>query len=300
MCTIFSVSKEDHVFFGNTEDNIRKRDETFIAFIPSQKFPAKWIYPNRDDYLTNYGFVLLGVREGNILYPQGGINEHGLAYDINALPLAHFNGVEGNPWKGGFNYFDLLMTAKNIEEVIEHFATHKQHSRQWGAGQIHFADANKKSVVLGIDEQGNLGGIQKDSKEYLVSTNFSLNNSNSKIGYPCWRHETASNMLEDLSNQEFIDQEDCKKILDAVKIQYGKQEPNHGTVYGNVFDLIQKNLWLYHLDDFSETRMFQVMQELKHIEKNQIQSTSRFADDSIEERFNFKIIDVRIIDSLFS
>ena len=121
MCTVFSVSKNGKVFFGNTEDNIRKIDETFIVFIPSQKFPAKWIYPDREDILTNYGCVLLGVRSGNTLYPQGGMNEHGLAYDINALPLVQFNGIEGKPWKGGFNYFDLLMTTRNIDEVIDHF-----------------------------------------------------------------------------------------------------------------------------------------------------------------------------------
>jgi penicillin V acylase-like amidase (Ntn superfamily) len=299
MCTIFSVSKENHVFFGNTEDNIRKRDETFIAFIPSQKFPAKWIYPGREGNFTNYGFMLLGVREGNYLYPQGGINEHGLAYDINALPLAYFNGIEGKAWKTGFNYFDLLMTTKNLDEIAEHFDTYNQNPRQWGAGQIHFADALGKSAVFGIDKEGNLGRVFKGSQNYLVSTNFSLNNTDDKIGYPCKRHETASNHLEILSKQEHITQEDCRQILDEVKIQYGKKEPNHGTVYGNVFNLANKEIWLYHLDDFSTHRTFQLDSELERVKKNKIKSDYIIGDDSVEKRFIFSEMEVNIIDQFF-
>lgn len=300
MCTIFSVSKGNEVFFGNNEDNIRKKDETFIAFIPSQKVPAKWVYPDRDEIVTSYGFMLLGVREGDKILPQGGMNEYGLAYDINGLPLVPFNGVEGIPWKGGFNYFDLLMNTKNIDEVIEHFKTFKQRPHQWGAGQIHFADVTGKAVVIGINEKGDLGFTFKGTKDYLISTNFSLNNPNNTYGFPCRRYEIASKKLEILSRQSQIDKEDCVDILDTVKFQYGKLEENHGTVYGNVFDLVKRKIYLYHLDDFSNTRIFQLDAELKQIEKNMGVSKYTFKDNSIKERFNFVKIQVQIIKDLFS
>ena len=300
MCTIFSVSKGNKVFFGNTEDNIRKKDETFIAFIPSQKIPAKWIYPDRNDVISSYGFMLLGVRDGDKLFPQGGMNEHGLAYDINYLPSAQFNGVKGKLWNWGFNYFDLLMNTKNIDEVINHFKTYTQHPHQWGAGQIHFSDATGKAVVVGINEEGDLGFSFKDNDDYLISTNFSINNQKDKIGYPCKRYDIANKKLEILSKQKQISTEDCTRILEAVKIQYGKLEPAHGTVYGNVFELVQKTIHLYHLDNFSNSRIFKLNSELARVQKDNRKTEFTFIDYAKEERFNFEMIKVHLINNLFS
>ena len=300
MCTIFSIAKGNKVFFGNTEDNIRKEDETFIAFIPSQNIPARWTYPDRNDIITNYGFMLLGVRQGDKLFPQGGMNEHGLAYDINFLPSVQFNGVKGKPWNCGFNYFDLLMNTKNIDEVINHFRAYTQSPHQWGAGQIHFSDATGKSVVVGINEEGDLGFSFKEDKDYLISTNFSINNRKEKIGYPCKRYDKANEKLEILSKQKQISTEDCTRILEAVKIQYGKLEPKHGTVYGNVFELVQKTIHLYHLDDFINARVFQLNSELARVQKDNRKTEFTLMDNAIEERFNFENLEVHIIDSLFS
>lgn len=299
MCTIFTVSRQDSVYFANNEDNQLNEDETFIAFIPSQEIPSNWIYPDKNGFFTNYGFMLVGVRKNNKLLPQGGMNSCGLSYDINGLPSVPFKGNKGKPWKFGFNYFDLLMTAKNIEEVVQHFQTYEQEPHQWGAGQIHFADSRGKAVVIGINENGELGFFYKENQDYLISTNFNLNNRNDSRGFPCRRYEIANRMLENLSEKKQLDFKNCVEILDATKVDYGKNEPKTGTVYSNVFDLVKKEIYLYHLHDFSKVKRFELASELNKIMKVKHKPKYAFEDDAVFERFNFTNMSVYIIKHLF-
>jgi hypothetical protein len=91
----------------------------------------------------------------------------------------------------------------------------------------------------------------------------------------------------------------CAEILNSVKIQYGKKEPHHGTVYGNVFDLVHKEIQLHHLDDFSKAKTYSLKDELERVKDRMLRSDYRISDNSIEERFNFSKMEVRIIDHLF-
>ena len=225
------------------------------------------------------------------------MNEYGLAYDINALPKMLFKGVEGKPWSCAFNFFDLLMINKNISDVLNFFQIHNQPTQQWGAGQIHFADATGKAMVAGITNEGILGFKFREDKEYLISTNFSLLNPDSKIGYPCKRYNTAEEMLEQLIKEEKITVEKLADILDAVKLEFGILGPKAGTVYSNICNLTKKELYLYHLNNFSEVRRFDLRQDLKNIDF--YHQDYRFADDSEKGRFIFEKMQVYIIEDLF-
>ena len=66
-CTIFTSSYGDTVLFGNNEDWINP--QTYY-----------WVCPSSGG---DYGAVYFGFDN---LWPQGGINEKGLAFDVNALP----------------------------------------------------------------------------------------------------------------------------------------------------------------------------------------------------------------------
>ena len=69
-CTILTASHGDKVLFGNNEDWIN----------PNTYY---WTVPRTND---TFGVVYLGF---DIFWPQGGINEKGLAFDVNALPNCH-------------------------------------------------------------------------------------------------------------------------------------------------------------------------------------------------------------------
>ena len=297
MCTIFTVCKNSEVFYCNNEDNQREPNETFIAFIPPQPIPSEWIFPDTTETLHSYGFVLVGVREGNILFPQGGMNEYGLAFDINFLPKMFFKGIDGKPWNCGFNFFDLLIGNRDISDLIDFFQMHKQASSQWDVGQIHFADSTGRAMITGITKEGELGFKFKEDKEYLISTNFSLLNPENKIGYPCQRYNTAKEMIEKLIIKEEISIEDLTKILDSVKLEFGILGPNTGTVYSNIYDLTRKQLYLYHWQDFSKVKGFDLIQKLKEV--NTYSQEYRLADNTEKERFDFKKMQVYIIEELF-
>jgi penicillin V acylase-like amidase (Ntn superfamily) len=297
MCTIFTVVKNSNVFYCNNEDNERETDETFIVFIPSQTIPSEWLFPDTNELLRSYGFVLVGVREEKTLYPQGGMNEHGLAFDINFLPQMQFKGIEGKPWRRGFNFFDLMMVNKNITEIQEFYETHHQSSGMWGAGQIHFADASGKAMIAGMTKDGELGFKFREEEEFLISTNFSLLNPESKIGFPCERYDTAEKMLKELIGKDQITVEELANILDVVKLEFGKLGPKAGTFYSNIFDLRRKKIYLYHLQDFSKVKKFELKQELKKELVND--KIYNFADNAEEERFMFERMQVHIIEDLF-
>ena len=65
-CTIFTVSSGDSVLFGNNEDY-------------SNPATYYWVEPSGNG---RYGAVYFGFDN---LWPQGGVNEKGLAFDINSL-----------------------------------------------------------------------------------------------------------------------------------------------------------------------------------------------------------------------
>ena len=70
----------DTVLFGNNEDCLQR--DFYQWYIPSQNISL----PGGNKEI--YGGVFVGFinsEEGGI-YPQGGMNEHGLMYDVNGLP----------------------------------------------------------------------------------------------------------------------------------------------------------------------------------------------------------------------
>ena len=283
MCTIFTIALGDKVFFGNNEDNQRLPDETFIAFVPKQEIPLSWSTPGVDGSTSIHGFMLVGVREGNSLLPQGGINDQGLCYDINGLPSFPFNGQEGVPWRDWFNAFDILWHCSTVREVEEWFLTHECTFPVWGGGQFHVADATGDAMVMSINQDGNYSFSGKNRKNFLVSTNFNLANKENRWGnYPCPRFVTATEMLKKIEVEDELTTEACAKILDAVHIEY---KNNNGTVYSNVYDLKNLKAYIYHLHDFEKVVEFDLTYELSRMESNMSERDFNMAGSNLFSKF---------------
>ena len=69
-CTVFAVSHDGTVFFGNNED--WKDPYTRVWFLPAEN--------------GKYGRLYLGFERFGVTIPQGGMNDQGLAFDILAGP----------------------------------------------------------------------------------------------------------------------------------------------------------------------------------------------------------------------
>ncbi|MFQ6125601.1 MAG: carcinine hydrolase/isopenicillin-N N-acyltransferase family protein [Candidatus Heimdallarchaeota archaeon] len=174
-CTIFTIAIGDTVFFGNNED-YRQR-ELRIWYIPAQNISV--IGGKR----SIYGTVLIGFlnEEKGELYPNpcGGMNEHGLMFDINGLPsltlIDNPNVSEFWTYQSSVYIHTSLWDCKNVEEVIEWYKIHK-----WNAtigGQIHYGDASGNAVVLSVNPSTHKWAFTRKTGNFIVSTNFNLNNT---------------------------------------------------------------------------------------------------------------------------
>jgi hypothetical protein len=233
-CTIITASQGDIALFANNEDY-------------TSPYTYYWIRPGSDQ---TYGAIFFGFVE--FLPPQGGINEMGLAYDINGLPAMSLNPhpeLPSAPVKLG-EY--MLERAATVDEAIELLS-----GLSWGRslrGQIHIADATGAAAVMSAGTDGELTFTRKNQGDgYLVSTNFNLAYPQNGRE-PCWRYDTATRMLDRIFERSVLDVEQLRMVLDAVHVE----GPSSNTVYSNIFDLRQGVIYLYHWYQFDEAVVLDV------------------------------------------
>jgi len=235
-CTIFTSSYGDTVLFGNNEDYIN----------PNTYY---WVVPSSGG---DYGAVYFGFDN---FWPQGGINEKGLTFDVNALPKAVLNPHPELP-KVKNPFYEFLNKCSTVEEVIDRVKSYSWEN-SWRA-QVHVADATGDAVVISAGPDGEIAFIRKQKGNgYLISTNF--NRANPKNGrYPCWRYDTTVAMLKDIQSEDNLTADYFRSILDAVH----QESPLVNTVYSNVFDLKDGIIYLYHWHQFDEVVTLNVAEEL--------------------------------------
>ena len=235
-CTIFTASHGDTVLFGNNEDWIN----------PNTYY---WVVPSRGG---DYGVVYFGFEN---FWPQGGINEKGLAYDVNALPKAALNPHPELP-RVENPFYEFLKKCSTVEEVIDRVKSYSWES-SWKA-QLHVADRTGDAVVISAGPDGEIAFTRKQKGNgYLVSTNF--NRANPQNGrYPCWRYDTAVSMLEEIQDEDALTADYFRSILDAVH----QEGSSVNTVYSNILDLKNGIIYLYHWNQFDEVAKLDVAEEV--------------------------------------
>jgi hypothetical protein len=235
-CTIFTASYNSTVLFGNNEDYIN----------PNTYY---WVVPSRSG---NYGVVYFGF---DSFWPQGGINEKGLAFDVNALPKAAINPHPELP-RAKTPFYDFLTTCATVEEIIDRVKSHSWES-SWRA-QVHVADGTGDAVVISAGPDGEIAFTRKQQGNgYLISTNF--NRANPKNGrYPCRRYDTAATMLKKVQGEGDLTVDYFRSVLEAVH----QKGPFVNTVYSNVLDLRQGIIHLYHWHQFDEVVTLNVAKEI--------------------------------------
>jgi hypothetical protein len=281
------------VLFGNNEDNQKNPNETFIAFIPRQEVPRHWSTPGVDGTSMINGYMLLGVRSGNRLFPQGGVNDKGLCYDINYLPPVPFKKRDGVSWRMWFNAFDILWNCNSIDEVEQWYLSHQLSFSTWEGGQFHFADSTGNAMVMNVGDDGDFVFTRKEEGNYLASTNFNLDN---KIGgYPCQRFDIATKKLQEITEENQLTVNSLSDVLHSARMEY---KDGVGTVYSNIFDLVNMKAYIYHLHNFSETVEFDLLDELSRYESNE--DSKKYTMDNGDLFSRFEGVRIHLIADLFS
>ena len=238
-CTIFAASYGNTVLYGNNEDYTNYN--TYY-----------WVKPSTEG---KYGGVYLGFDN---FFPQGGVNEKGLAYDFNALPKAPLNPHPDLPDRGAI-IKKIHETCATVEEAI---IVARKHN--WGSSikwQVLLADATGDAVVISAGPDGELAFTRKQKGNgYLVSTNFNrANPENTYSGsYPCWRYNKAVEMLDKIEYEEDLTVNYFASILDAAHVESARGN----TLYSNVFDLKNGVIYLYYWHQFDEVVTLKVAEEI--------------------------------------
>jgi hypothetical protein len=233
-CTIFCISKGSSVFFGNNED--WKDPNTFL-----------WTKQPTD---STYGVIYLGYQD---LFPQGGINEKGLAFDANSLPGIKLKEHREllKPYQAIVNTY-IMQKCATVEEAIK-MANSYDWSQSFGGvlrGQFMLADTTGDAVVISADQYGEIVFTRKPNGDgYFVSTNFNRAYPENKFGSgQCERYSTATKMLESALEEENISVEILAEALNEVH----EEGRNLNTLYSNIFDLKQGIIYLYYWHQFDE------------------------------------------------
>lgn len=266
-CTVFKVTKDGHTFFCNNEDG----PDTYavIEFIPASD--------------GSYGrFLMYFPKDPNPMirtYPQGGMNDHGLVFDITATPLKkHQRCIFPEDAKRlKENLMEKIMSeCATVEESIQLIKKYK--TPEVGMIQILIADKSGDSAAFGVGKDGRLA-ITRQTDDFQVLTNFSLLDPENSVIYPCYRYEVATEMVQSMDE---LSVDYLRQILSVVHV-----EGLASTVYSNIYDLNKGDIYFYYFHNFETPIKLNLKEELKKGERTVEMSTlfprKVFAQIAIEE-----------------
>lgn len=240
-CTIFTKQQGNVVLVGNNED-FNYSYESNIWFVASKE--------------GSFGRVCFA----NASYVQGGMNEKGLFYDGAACPTTKVPYSEDKPTLG-MNLGEVVLSkCSSVDEAVGFLKNYNIPSNF--GDHILFADETGKSVIVEWVE-GEMKIFPK-ALDYQIAANYFL--SNPQLGgYPSKRYDTAKSMLE---NEEEISIESFKNILSAVSQVWS----NGGTKYSNIYDLKNKDVYVFCKRDYSKYVSYNLIDEMKKLKKGEKKS----------------------------
>ena len=243
-CSVITVAMGDSVFFGGNDDYINA-DSYY------------WVEPGDS---AKYGVIWIGKPDN----PQQGINEKGLAYDANGLPRFEINPhTERIPVKGEWYHqyiMQILHECSTVEEVITWAGLH-QHL-PYMHDQLHFADSTGDAVIISAGADGEMVFTRKPPGDgFLVSTNFNVANPSNNSGYPCWRYDKATELLDSfLKMDDTLSFRYVTDVMDAIHTEKGSS----WTIETMVADLVSGNVYIYFFFQYDRPVVLNVKKELSN------------------------------------
>lgn len=232
-CTAFLALGEDGVLFGNNED----------FWNPATRM---WFVPAAEG---GYGAVYFGFDN---LFPQGGMNEAGLAFDGFATrPKPVTETAEKESFDGNL-VLKVMTECATVAEVLKVYQRYDLSRME--RFMLMFADATGDSVIIEGDEF-----IRKSGGFQVVTNFYQSEDPTGKNAYgegkACSRFEAANRML---GGAKRVNISDAREILDEVHI-----DGESNTLYSNIYDLDDRLVYVYHFHDFENEVVIDLSEELK-------------------------------------
>ena len=228
-CTGFMSYRNGKTLVGNNED-LSLLTEPVLKVIPPLAnsygrvvFYCKWPFPFETGSYTVFG----------------GMNDQGLFFDIYSTPYHIITNPLNKPPYNQDIFDYCIRTCATVDEVVDVF--NRYYVAYMDEIQGFFVDKAGNSVIIDGNE------IIYRQGDFQVVTNF-LQTQSELGGYPCWRYETATDMLEQMS--EFsVDY--FRQICDAVHVEETSLTTFMlDTIYSDICDLSNGTMYLYFFHDY--------------------------------------------------
>ncbi len=234
-CSVFNASGIDKVFAATNKDWNNR--ETRILFIPAT--------------LDTYGRVYFGYQLDVGFQNVGGMNDQGLWYDGASLPARsdianHYN----KPRVKGELCEKALEECATVDEVIElykyYYTPHWQGHSMWADrfGNSVIIEYGEKDVVFIKKEQG-----------FQVMTNYYISDPGNSRWYNCYRFRAITEILEKANSF------DVELMSEALEVSH--KEGLTPTLFSNVYDLRNGEIYLYHFHYYDEFVHLNLAHELE-------------------------------------
>ncbi len=227
-CSAFLVVGAGAVLFGNNEDYWNP--ETRVWFVPAAE--------------GRHGVMYLGYDNG---FPQGGMNDAGLAFDGFATGSHPLHEQDGKPVFDGNPITEVMETCATVEEAIA-FLERIDLRAYCTRAMLFFADASGDSVIVEGD------AFVRKQDDFQVVTNFYQSAQDDDLAQ-CSRYASVVRVLE---AREDTSLEVCTRALSAAA-QRGRRV---ATLYSNVFELKTRTVRLYLFHDFEHPIVLDLDEEL--------------------------------------
>ena len=225
-CTVFMVEGNDRVLAGCNEDG--KRSDALVWFLPGEEGKLGRVY---------FGFA--------DRYPQGGMNEAGLFFNIATTPFMSFTPVEGRK-NVDFNILTRMMeTCASVKEALALFS---EYNIPMERAHLLLADAEGDSAVVEVDR------VIRRKGHFQLITNFLLGHPE-QGKHPCVRYQLASGLLKKAAQPDM----DLGERVLSVAAREGEE----ATQYSTVCDLKARRVRVYAFHDFANFHEFDLAVELK-------------------------------------
>lgn len=237
-CTVYKITINGKTFMGNNEDYWNPH--TRIWFEKGTK--------------GHYGSSYVGFNDG---YPQGGINEKGLAFDGFAVPSREIKKNTNKLTYDDTTLRKVMQSCQNTNEVYTFLS--KYDLSPLYAGMLLFVDQSGQFLVVEGDTM-----IKGNDDKYLLS-NFcpskTKNVNDVKIPmYQSGRKLMASHCDTSLT---FL-----KTLSDTLHQSW----PGNigGTLYTTIYNLNEQTIHLYFYHDFTKSVTFKLADELNKNEEPRV------------------------------
>lgn len=231
-CSMFKITIFGKTMVGNNEDAWRVNSRI-------------WFETGKAGH---YGAAYVGHDDG---FPQGGLNEAGLAYDGFAVYRRTLRPATGKKKMGDFGdlLFLIMQQCATVQEV-QHFVNQYDRSRCNG------------SMMLFVDKSGNYLVVEADTTllghdEKYVLANFcpSLTPDLSLVTIARYRRG-----IKFLQHKEDTSLRFCTAMMDTM--HECRARVGDGTTYTTIYDLQEKLIYLYFYHDYSRCVTFDLEKEL--------------------------------------